>query len=235
MEQIKHYLGMMGPEDRITIAGMLVDLGLNENSNIDEVMPQLIAHAQEIKEGGLAVLVLSNIKNNAGKYAPKLSFGQRCEILGLYRKGCTRELLTKLYLVDRRTITHIYNPLSTHYKNVREEELRLGRDNFITKYVTDAVWQAALTYIGDKTESPANNKAANRKAGVHQMQNEYCERAHRVVIRWHEVDYNNNIQVAGWYYQDLDSEWPNEWFHTGPESMRTSQACFEGAQKDVAD
>ena len=69
-------------------------------------------------------------KNSENKFGAKLDFTQRCEILALRHAGVTREVLADMYKVDRRTITHIYNPMSPHYKNVREQELRMGRDSF---------------------------------------------------------------------------------------------------------
>jgi hypothetical protein len=186
------------------------------------------------QEESIALLIAANEQKNIGKFAPKLSFTQRCEVLALFRIGCSRELLHKLYKVDRRTITHIYNPKSPHYKNVREEELRLGRENFIKEYATADVTAAAYSLLA-ATKDEGNNKNANKKRGVHNLQNEYCNSPHRVIIQWHEVDYDKNIQVAGWYYQDLDSEWPNDWFHGDAESLRTSQACYAHAQKDISD
>src|SRR5580765_3485616 len=158
------------------------------------------------QEEGLALLASLNGESLAGKYAAKLSFGQRCEILALSRTGCTRELLAKMYNVDRRTITHIYNINSIHYKNVREEELRLGRENFIAKYATLDVLNKAYELAVANKEG-INNPNANKKRGIHNLQNDACEFPHRVVIQWVEAD-NDKIEISGWYYKDLDSEWP---------------------------
>jgi hypothetical protein len=190
----------------------------------------------ETQEEGLALLDSLAEQSNIGKFAPKLSFGQRCEILALSRKGCTRELLSKLYRVDRRTVTHIYNSNSPHYKNVREEELRLGRDNFITKYLTLDVQNAAFEFIEASKADTLNNKYANKKQGIHTMRNDMCDYDHRVEIRWKDnIVGENGSEPAGWYYRDLDSEWPNDWFHCGPDSMKTSQACHAAAQRDISD
>jgi hypothetical protein len=43
------------------------------------------------------------------------------------------------------------------------------------------------------------------------------------------------IEVSGWYYKDLDSEWPEDWFHGDDESMKTSQACYNHALADISD
>ena len=186
------------------------------------------------QEESIALLIAANEQKNLGKFAPKLSFTQRCEVLALFRIGCSRELLHKLYKVDRRTITHIYNPKSPHYKNVREEELRLGRENFIKEYATADVTAAAYNLLA-ATKNEGNNKNANKKRGVHNLQNDMCDKPHRVIIQWVTPEEYEGIEAAGWYYQDLDSEWPNDWFHGDAESLRTSQACYAHAQKDISD
>lgn len=224
---------LLDPEEGHAITRMLLDLGLKDDSNLDDVLPALVTHAQQNQEGGLAVLTISTIRNNSGKFASKLSFVQRCEILALSRKGCTREMLAKMYKIDRRTVTHIYNSQSAHYKNVREEELRLGRENFVKLYITDSVWNAALAYLGN-TEDKGNNKAARNKMGIHNLRNAMCDYDHRVVIQWVEAD-GDKISVSGWYYKDLDGDWPGEWSHCGPGSMKTSTACYYAAREDIAD
>jgi hypothetical protein len=188
------------------------------------------------QEEGLALLDSLAAEASYGKFAAKLSFAQRCEILALHRKGCTRELLAKLYRVDRRTITHIYNQQSPHYKNVREEELRLGRDNFILQYLTLDVQNAAIALMEKNGDKEVNNKLANRKAGIHMMRNDYCDYDHRVMIGWIEPSDQDDIQIAGWYYKDLDSEWPDTWFTAGgPDSLKTSQAAYTAAINDISD
>ena len=170
-----------------------------------------------------------------GKFESKLTFGQRCEILALYRKGCTREALAKLYGVDRRTITHIHNVKSPRYKNVREEELRLGRENFLTKYLIPEMMKKAAEIV-KPAEVPTHNKLANRMAGLHMLQNDMCSYTHRVDIKWVTPEEHPNVKIAGWYYRDLDSEWPDDWFTTqDPEALKTSQACYKAAQLDISD
>ena len=185
------------------------------------------------QEEGIALLISANEDRNSTKFAPKLSFAQRCEVLALFRCRCSRELLAKLYNVDRRTITHIYNPKSPHYKNVREEELRLGRDNFVRQYATADVTAAAYN-LATATKSEGNNRNANKKRGIHDMKNDMCTKPHRVMIQWVTPE-DSSVAVAGWYYKDLDSEWPDDWFHGDQDSMRTSQSCYAHAMKDVSD
>lgn len=183
-----------------------------------------------------AAIKASKDANN--KFEPKLDFRQRCQILALYRKGCTREALAKLYNVDRRTITHIHNDKSPRYKNVREEELRLGRDNFMLQYLdADMLIKAAVfvaPIIGDKHE---NNRKANRMAGVHTAKNSMCDYDHRVIIQWVEKGEQDHIEVSGWYYRDLDSEWPEVWSspHGVEGAKKTSQSCYNAMLEDISD
>jgi hypothetical protein len=181
-----------------------------------------------------AAVEASKVANS--KFEAKLTFARRCEILALHRMGCTREALAELYGVDRRTITHIHNPKSPRYKNVREEELRLGKENFLKEYLDTDMLNAAASKITTKiTAKEENNKKSNRMAGVHTMRNEFCDYDHRVIIKWLDADPNLNAAVSGWYYQDLDSEWPTDWFHGDAESLRTSQSCFNHAKMDISD
>jgi len=183
-----------------------------------------------------AAIAANKAANN--KFEPKLSFRQRCEILALYRKGCTREALAQLYGVDRRTITHIHNDKSPRYKNVREEELRLGRENFQTQYLIPEMMKKAAAFVlpvaEDKDE---NNRSANRKAGLHMAQNAMCDYVHRIIIQWVEKGTQEHILVSGWYYRDLDSEWPDQWStpHGMPEATKTSNACYTAMLTDISD
>ena len=172
------------------------------------------------------------------KFEAKLTFARRCEILALHRMGCTREALAELYGVDRRTITHIHNPKSPRYKNVREEELRLGRENFLTTYLDLDMLVKAAAFVQPVLDAKdENNRSANRKAGLHMAQNAMCDYVHRIIIQWVEKGTQEHIQVSGWYYRDLDSEWPDQWStpHGMPEATKTSNACYTAMLTDISD
>lgn len=231
---MNYILEQMNPEDRTVIQTLVDKQGFKPDTPVEDVIKTLVT-VEKTQEEGIALLSFIGISNNTSKYAPKLSFTQRCEILALHRNGVSRETIAKIYKVDRRTITHIYNSQSVHYRNVREEELRLGRNNFVTKYLTTDVQNAAFAFMGDKTDKLINNKAANRKAGIHTMRNEFCNYDHRVIIKWMEEDPEKGIKVAGWYYQDMEGEWPNDWFNCGPDSLKTSQSCYTHAMEDISD
>jgi hypothetical protein len=172
------------------------------------------------------------------KFEPKLDFVQRCQILALYRRGCTRESLAKVFGVDRRTITHIHNAQSPRYKNVREEELRLGRENFIDRYLDLDVLRAVTLSVNPTEEDKSiNNKKSNKMQGIHTVRNEFCDYDHRVIIQWVEKDTQEHIKTSGWYYKDLDSEWPDQWTTVFglPEAMKSSQACYDAMLVDISD
>lgn len=169
-----------------------------------------------------------------GKFATKLTFDQRCEILAFHRMNVSRALLSEVYGVDRRTITHIYTKKSPHYKKIRDEEARLGTEEFCKEYITEevALKIAALqTSEGNKADPNKPNKHSNKVAGVNMVKNEYCANEHRVMIEWRE----DQLYGVGWYYQDLDSANPDQWFHNGPESQMSSQACLRAAKDVVSD
>jgi hypothetical protein len=234
--QVGGMLELVPPEYAQTIRDMLAGVGKDGNLSVDEFLDLFPAEQKRTIGEGHAILYLIGASNKCrvGKYAPKLSFQQRCEVLGLYKLGYTRESLSRMYGVDRRTITHVYNQLSPHYKNVRVELLRMGQPEFLAKYITDEVRARAQSFV-QKNKEDFTNKNANRKAGTHVVRNSMCKYDHRVIVGWVEAG-EQNVEVSGWYYRDLDSEWPDAWFTAGgPESLRNSQACYSAMMEDIAD
>jgi len=140
-----------------------------------------------------------------------------------------------MYAIDRRTVTHICTANSPHYKNVKQEEIGLGRDRFEEKYLRPELVEKAIAFTAANKESePINNKHAKTKAGIHKMRSPMCDYDHRVVIQWREPD--SDIQIAGWYYQDLDGDSPDRWLCSPRgESLKTSQACYNNALEEIYD
>jgi hypothetical protein len=166
-----------------------------------------------------------------GKFAPKLSFAQRCEILVMLRAGIGRATLAKAYGINRRTITHIESPASPHYKNVREELVRLGPDEFRAQYLTeDGAKRVRKAMIGGEDSGP--KQSANRDRGMHTVRNDYCKYDHRIQIEW----LPDGELGAGWYFKDLDGPFPDGWFSGyDDESRISSTACLKGAKEAVMD
>ena len=180
------------------------------------------------REERLALLA----SGGSNKFAAKLTFTERCEILALRHAGVRREVLAEMYNVDRRTITHIYNPMSRHYANVREQETTMGRERFRDTYLSDDLLSEALTYVDEKKVDDNNNPKANGKQGIHVVRGVMCKYDHRVAIKWVE----SGVSEPGWYYCDLDGDFPDMWFAgSGDGALKTSQACFKAMLEDITD
>src|SRR4051812_40118656 len=200
--KVTDVLESLDPETRGVIKTLAEKTG-----DKDVTIRGLISSGASNRSESMALLAL--LRSEASRFAPKLSFQRRCEILALYKRGIPRETLARLYGVDRRTVTHIYNPLSPHYKNVRDHYVGLGEEQFFNTYLTEEVMNRALIFHNENTEAPANSKHAKQKAGLHYIRGHNCEHNHRVKIEWRNSD--AIIETAGWYYCDLDGDFPDKW------------------------
>jgi len=230
MTKVSEVIENIGPESRVVIKDMIARAGANGEITIDQLLA-LYHHSNPnvTRDERLALVTLAY--SNSGKFAPKLDFTRRCEVLALHRAGITNEAIAAMYGIDRRTVVHIYTERSPHYKKVREEEIGLGRERFQATYLTQDNLTKAQSYRDTKQDM--NNKYANRKAGVNVVRGPMCDLNHRVMIQWLEID--GDIEVAGWYYRDLDGDFPDKWFSCGDESLKTSQACYMAMLKDITD
>lgn len=183
--------------------------------------------------------IIASIKSmkfgRQGKYAHKLDFDQRCEILALYRTGVPRAALAEAYALDRRTVTHIYNPRSSHYRGIREEEKNLGSEAFQRQYITEnglnKLKQVMASIVPTSDFYPIRN--ATKFKGVHIIETDQTTKPHRVIIAYREKEIDN--VGAGWYYQDRDGQVPEQWLHNGDESRVTSKACLEALKLELFD
>lgn len=186
-----------------------------------------------------------SVRVDSGRFASKLTFEERCSVLAAWAVGVNRRLLAVAFGIDRRTVSHVYNRQSPHYKDVRAEYDKLGKDKFIERYLTEDVRNKitkaeaspeaqAIVKMNDqeysKTQRRTPNKRSDKFVGVHVMKPIQCEYSHRVEVKW--VDSHLGL---GWYYQDYDGDFPNEWMHTGEDSILTSKACYFGAENDIGD
>jgi len=220
------------PEYRETLKGMVDNMPNNIKLTVNDVLTHFVPDMSLKREERLALLSLIGVNRN--KFAPKMSHTQRCEVLALYYRGFRRETLAKMYGVDRRTITHIYTPHSPHYKNVRNERTGIGPELFESKYLTNEIIGKAMSFYHSITKTEGqNNPNAHAKRGLHVVQGKNCTYAHRVTISWREA--NGDIPVAGWYYQDLDGDFPDTWLSVDEESMKTSLACYSAMLTDITD
>jgi len=191
------------------------------------------------------------IMRGQGRFEAKLTFEERCSVLALYMSGVNRRVLAIAFGIDRRTVAHIYNPHSIHYKSVRAEANSMGRELFMRRYLTEEAIQRVesvanhprVTLSDDQTRekpSTANlpSRKRNRREGMHVLKPDQCEYSHRVVIAWRDeiTDVvSGNVLPMGWWYQDLDGNDPDEWFHSGPESLISSQNALLAAETELID
>jgi len=233
-ETAREVIEFMDPEYREVLRRMLIREGLTEDASVKEVFDKFKDQNRKSLEEGIALLNFLGVGDKS-KFAPKLLFYERCEALALYRAGITCEVLAKMYKVDRRTITHIYTATSPHYKNVRREETMLGKEKFRAKYLNDDLIFRAMSFRSADMNNSENNKYANGKAGLRMVQGKNCTYVHRVRISWIEAG-SHNVEKSGWYYQDLDSDFPDGWFTAGgPDSLKTSMACYLAMLNDITD
>jgi len=116
---------------------------------------------------------------------------------------------------------------------VREHEIGMGQERFRSMFLNDTIINRALAFRQDTEKEPqTNNRFTKAKEGIHVVKGVNCETEHRVVIGWRGPD---SEDVAGWYYRDLDSDFPDKWFCVSEESLRTSQACYIAMLKDITD
>ena len=189
----------------------------------------------------------SALRADAGKFEAKLTFAERCAVLACHVNGVSRPTLALAFGINRRTVTHIYNAKSPHYRSVRQEYERLGKADFTKQYFTEDI-QKRLTDVAnhfknrdllrasDETASeygedlikPAKMRAKHR--GFHVIHPEQCKVTHRI-----EIDWVNSYHGEGWYFRDLDGPNPEEWMNNGPESIMTSTTAYKGAMLEVVD
>lgn len=179
-------------------------------------------------------------RTHSTKFAPKLSFDERCSVLALVRANVSRKIVSEALGIDRRTVGHITNETSLHYRNVRQEYKRIGHDDFIAKYVTEEVARKVAEVANkpvDVVHATGNpSERARAKAGVHTVKPEQCSYSHRLEIKFFHKNEDEGIAATGWHYRDLDSKTDSDtWFHNGEESLMSSSAAFAFAQDNLTD
>lgn len=171
-------------------------------------------------------------QRRSDKFAPKLDRDDRCRILALYRGGMKRDIVGRVFQINKRTVSHICNPASRHYKSIRDEEKAMGFDAFRSKYLTPEVMEnvrKAVVEMNLDKVAPHVSARANRHEGRRMVHPPQCAYEHDVEIR-----YLDNADPPGWYYKDHTSK-DDSWLHNGTDSLATSQACFDAMKLNLMD
>jgi hypothetical protein len=191
-----------------------------------------------------------HIMRGGGRFDPKLNFQERCEILALYISGTNRRVLAAAYGLDRRTVAHIYNERSMHYKAVRAELFALGKEEFLNRYLTESAVERTKQVANDprvtladteeretsvKDSKPASRR--NRDAGFHVVKPDHCAYSHRINIAWRDssADGDGVILPEGWWYKDLDGAFPDDWFYGDEVSLTSSTNTLRWCEENIVD
>lgn len=169
---------------------------------------------------------------DAADFAPKLSNEERCAVLALHMLGVRPAALALAFSLNRRTVTHIANSTSKHYRPTRAERKKLGDEAFIAKYATEEMRKRVADVANRPELRDAKPMASERrKAGIHVVKPDQCSYSHRL-----EIKYRADADPCGWYYRDMDSKSsPDEWFHNGESSLASSQNCLALAEANLTD
>lgn len=188
------------------------------------------------------------LKRNDNRFVPKLRFEERCAVLGLSLMGVSQQVLAAAFELNRRTVGHIVNAYSPHYKNVRKELQNFGREEFIKRYVTEehiqrinsdktkeraaATWREYERERGERKGKP--NPRSHGSAGTHMEWNYNTKATHRIEIRWLNFGDDGAVNGEGWYCRDLDEPNPDMQAWLGYEhTLMTSSAALKYARDEV--
>ena len=230
MTKVSSIIDLVIASYRPVVEAMMEREGMNGETTVDQFRDHFTPDKIKSSEEKIAVIALGGAlsKFGANKFAPKLSFTRQCEIVALYRMGYNADVLAKVYGVDRKTVTHMYNPLSNKYRGVKTEEKVRGTEGLIRAYVNEEV-EAAIKKHTSQVQGD-NNKIANKMQGVHIVEGVKCTFKHRVEIKWCELP-----EGTGWFYKDMDGDFPEAWLRGDDDSMKNSQACYNHMLKEIED
>lgn len=178
------------------------------------------------------------------KYAPKLTYVERCEALALAMSGdLDRRQIAAAYGINRATMAYIVNKSSPHYKDVRKEYHELGHDRFLRQYMTPAVierYMAAkknqeVALSDDELKkarsegalSMAANKGAKKNAGpfYFSMPGETTQEKGEVI--WSEEKHGWYVRVDTWGDQEWGEDEHNKTSTTAKAGFLTTNMAKE--------
>lgn len=173
------------------------------------------------------------------KFAPKLTFEQRCFALLLAIEGASWPNVAKFYGVHRRTVETIET--GPAYKNVRDSFNRLGLDKFKKEFWNEEWYEAFKKYLADKdntvlgsstakqTTDPdaANwhpNKGATAKNGTHRVLDGTTKEQRTVVIEFRGALAGVK---PGWYWSVKDHGESGRPYATSQEAWDASRIVWD--------
>lgn len=172
-----------------------------------------------------------DLTSKSGKFESKLSVPVRCAIYALHTVGFHRRVLSEMFSIHDRTVGHIVNPASQHYKGVRNMYQSMGRQTFHTEYLTAELVKKASRVLEAQRKSMAKpitkhessiNPRSNQKEGKHTLPS-----GRTTEIEWHDEEQTEDgIVFEGWFYFDpVTSGW------IGPH--KSSTAAYKAALEEV--
>lgn len=179
----------------------------------------------------LSKLPATAFRSGSPNFEPKLNFDERCAVLALHRQNVSIVMLAAAFGINRRTVNRIVADGSTRYREVRDQEKRMGTEEFCQHYITEEITQRVAA-AADKPETKQSSdqydqtpkaersgipsQRANSLAGINMWQVPGAEYAHRIEVKWLEAntaeDDNGPFEhPAGWFSRDLDGPNPERW------------------------
>lgn len=179
------------------------------------------------------------------KFAPKLSFAERCEVMAFYLSGYKVPALAAAFGLHRRTVSSIVNRNARYYQDVTEEFDKRGRDDFVRTYLTEAgamklasvanspeVKMNEPAYRGLKSTGDGPDKRKKSQEGTHTRDDGV-----RYEIAWKnegEEDSEGAILVSGWFFRFLSDDFWTGQGNEGTDPFNSSQLAKDFATMAVA-
>lgn len=172
------------------------------------------------------------LAGNDGKFKAKLDEADRMRCLASVMAGIKKDIVAVAFGIDRRTVSHMTNPYSKHYKSLRDKAKAMGEKAFVKEHFDEIALERIRSAKPPKAEAEKTggpNIRAKSKAGVNVVRPEQCSYSHRINVAFRQEP------EPGWWYQDLDGPDPQEWCRGDAASMQTSQDCLMAAEAVIYD
>lgn len=98
-------------------------------------------------------------RENPFKFAPKLTLELRCAALAAYHMGFTCSVIAEWLGVHARTVQSIYRDNSRHYREVRQLYINMGRDDFMSKHMSNVYYDQLMSVAAERKRAAAEHVA----------------------------------------------------------------------------